>query len=354
MSQFANMSFGGIRAATAKGDVHLHALAMDEHPESDVRADYLSYDGRTGECLLRGRDCSLRYGENLLHTTGSIELLENGDIILLGDVIDGTYSRPSQAVPDQMVCGTFAAKNKMWLTAADGIARPVAEHAARQREQHTERQHDDGHREGEVGRYLTPQGAKQFGGRTGLGVGGAVARVTARSLTEKMLFEPFAQLSVTTAKMHDGSIFDSDRDGAVAGEGFKTTADNRVWGTLEVGADAGWRFDVADLVSVKPQFGVSMRTSVGHTDWGIESRLFDGSASSAASYDSAQRFALRLQAGIELASSGYSDSKSYFWSRNHEGKTEPYAWTLLLAGSYERASDWEQSGSLSLQYRQLF
>lgn len=123
MSQFANMSFGGIRAATAKGDVHLHALAMDEHPESDVRADYLSYDGRTGECLLRGRDCSLRYGENLLHTTGSIELLENGDIILLGDVIDGTYSRPSQAVPDQMVCGTFAAKNKMWLTAADGIAR---------------------------------------------------------------------------------------------------------------------------------------------------------------------------------------------------------------------------------------
>lgn len=182
----------------------------------------------------------------------------------------------------------------------------------------------------------------------------AVARVTARSLTEKMLFEPFAQLSVTTAKMHEGSIFDSDRDGAVAGEGFKTTADNRVWGTLEVGADAGWRFDVADLVSVKPQFGVSMRTSVGHTDWKIESRLFDGSASSAASYDSAQRFAVRLQAGIELASSGYSDSKSYFWSRNHEGKTEPYAWTLLLAGSYERASDREQSGSLSLQYRQLF
>lgn len=182
----------------------------------------------------------------------------------------------------------------------------------------------------------------------------AVARVTARSLTEKMLFEPFAQLSVTTAKMHDGSIFDSDRDGAVAGEGFKTTADNRVWGTLEVGADAGWRFDVADLVSVKPQFGVSMRTSVGHTDWEIESRLFDGSASSAASYDSAQRFAVRLQAGIELASSGYSDSKSYFWSRNHEGKTEPYAWTLLLAGSYERASDREQTGSLSLQYRQLF
>lgn len=182
----------------------------------------------------------------------------------------------------------------------------------------------------------------------------AVARVTVRSLTEKMLFEPFAQLSVTTAKMHDGSIFDSDRDGAVAGEGFKTTADNRVWGTLEVGADAGWRFDVADLVSVKPQFGVSMRTSVGHTDWEIESRLFDGSASSAASYDSAQRFAVRLQAGIELASNGYSDSKSYFWSRNHEGKTEPYAWTLLLAGSYERASDREQSGSLSLQYRQLF
>ena len=182
----------------------------------------------------------------------------------------------------------------------------------------------------------------------------AVARVTSRSLTEKMLFEPFAQLSVTTAKMHDGSIFDSDRDGAVAGEGFKTTADNRVWGTLEVGADAGWRFDVADLVSVKPQFGVSMRTSVGHTDWEIESRLFDGSASSVASYDSAQRFAVRLQAGIELASSGYSDSKSYFWSRNHEGKTEPYAWTLLLAGSYERASDREQSGSLSLQYRQLF
>lgn len=182
----------------------------------------------------------------------------------------------------------------------------------------------------------------------------AVARVTARSLTEKMLFEPFAQLSVTTAKMHDGSIFDSDRDGAVAGEGFKTTADNRVWGTLEVGADAGWRFDVADLVSVKPQFGVSMRTSVGHTDWEIESRLFDGSASSVASYDSVQRFAVRLQAGIELASSGYSDSKSYFWSRNHEGKTEPYAWTLLLAGNYERASDREQSGSLSLQYRQLF
>lgn len=123
MSQFANMSFGGIRAATARGDVHLHGLAMDEHPDSDVQAEFLSYDGTTGACLLTGPDCRLRYGDNQLHTTESIELLDNGDIILLGDVIDGSYARPSQAVPDQEVHGTFAAQNKLTLTAADGIAR---------------------------------------------------------------------------------------------------------------------------------------------------------------------------------------------------------------------------------------
>lgn len=182
----------------------------------------------------------------------------------------------------------------------------------------------------------------------------AVARVTARSLTENMQFEPFAQLSVTTAKMHDGSILDNDSDGAVAGEGFKTSADNRVWGTMEAGADAGWQFDIADLMRVKPQFGVSMRTSVGQTDWEIRSRLFDGNGLSKASYDSAQRFAVRLRAGIELARSGYCEVKPLFWSRDKEVKTEPYAWTLLLAGTYERASDQEQSGSVSLQYRQIF
>ena len=58
--------------------------------------------------------------------------------------------------------------------------------------------------------------------------------------------------------------------------------------------------------------------------------------------------------GIELARSGYCEVKPHFWSRDKEVKTEPYAWTLLLAGTYERASDQEQSGSVSLQYRQLF
>ena len=123
MSQFANMSFGGIRAATARGDVRLHGQAMDEHPDSDVQAEFLSYDGTTGACLLTGPDCRLRYGDQHLHTTESIELLENGDIVLLGDVIDGSYARPSQAAPDQEVHGTFAAKNKLILTASDGIAR---------------------------------------------------------------------------------------------------------------------------------------------------------------------------------------------------------------------------------------
>lgn len=123
MSQFANMSFGGIRAATAKGNVQLHAPATEEHPESDVEADFLSYDGTTGDCLLSGPDCRLRYGDNLLHTTESIQLQENGDIILIGNHIDGTYARPSQAAPEQLVSGTFSARHKLTLTAADGIAR---------------------------------------------------------------------------------------------------------------------------------------------------------------------------------------------------------------------------------------
>lgn len=179
------------------------------------------------------------------------------------------------------------------------------------------------------------------------------ARMTARSFTQFMHFEPYVQVALNGARLRDGVITDSDSDGTVSGEAFDTSANDRLWGTVETGADVGCSFKVRGQYSVKPTMGASIRSSFGQTDWKIRSALFDGSQVAQTSYDSAQRFAARIRVGVELADSGFSEIAPGFFSRQTQVRVEPYAWKIILTGEYEAASDSEKSSALCLQFRQL-
>lgn len=181
----------------------------------------------------------------------------------------------------------------------------------------------------------------------------AAARVTAHAAGD-LLLEPYAQIAFNTARLHDGSIMDYSTEGGVSGEGFKTSAGNRYWGTLEAGADAAMVFRLSESHTVKPSLGVSLQTAAGDTDWEIETRLFDGNGASSASFESARKFAARLRAAVEIAGSGFQEAGSGLFGASTPGRIEPYAWKLLLAGEYEAASDSESQSAFSVQFRQLF
>ncbi len=182
----------------------------------------------------------------------------------------------------------------------------------------------------------------------------AAARVTGHSLTDMMHLAPYAQLSVTAARMDDEVITDNSTENGVSGDAFDTNAEDRVWATLEAGADAAMQFEVVDGYTLKPSLGASVRTSFGQTDWKIQSRLFDGKGLSSAVYESAQTFGARIRAGIELASSGWHEPNRWLFGSSKASSVEPYAWKVILQGEYEAASSGENTGSMSLQFRQLF
>lgn len=182
----------------------------------------------------------------------------------------------------------------------------------------------------------------------------AAARVTGHSLTDMLHLAPYAQLSVTAARMDDEVITDNSTEEGISGDAFDTSAEDRVWATLEAGADAAMQFEVVDGYTLRPSLGASVRTSFGQTDWKIQSRLFDGKGLSSAVYESAQTFGARIRAGIELASSGWHEPNRWLFGSSKASSVEPYAWKVILQGEYEAASSGENTGSMSLQFRQLF
>lgn len=185
----------------------------------------------------------------------------------------------------------------------------------------------------------------------------AAARWTLKTGDESSVFEPYVQAALTGARFDDAVIDDRSHDGAVSGEAFDTSADNRLWTTLEAGADALTQLRLAQKYSLRPSIGAAVRTSVGQTDWKIKSSLFDGSAESRAAYDSAQTFAASVRAGLMLASEGRQKPAAPLWGTSEtaeRGEDEPYAWQFSVNAEWQAASGGEESLALRLSYRQLF
>ena len=93
-SQFSTMNFKDVAYMNAYGDVLVTTQSEEKREASTVIGDSLHYDAATGVCLVDGEACSLIYGDNTLNTKGNIELLGNGDAIIRGAAISGSYRRP--------------------------------------------------------------------------------------------------------------------------------------------------------------------------------------------------------------------------------------------------------------------
>lgn len=119
MSQFTGMSFDGIDTATARGQVRLTATARENEPAIRIEGDELCYHGKTGAISLTGSKCHLTYADYIINADEGIHLLENGNIELRGQNINGTYTRENQQNGEKMT-GTFSAHDHIIFNAETG------------------------------------------------------------------------------------------------------------------------------------------------------------------------------------------------------------------------------------------
>jgi len=121
MPQFSGLRVEGIRNFTAEGDVKLTRPANGSSPASEVLGDIITYDGQTGEVTASGKTTSFIYGEQRITTNGSLHLAGNGDITLLGETIEGVYTRPAGGTDGSPLTGTFHTSGTITYTAATHI-----------------------------------------------------------------------------------------------------------------------------------------------------------------------------------------------------------------------------------------
>lgn len=118
-SQFSSMNFKDVSYVDAYGDVFVTTQAEEKREDGAVVGDSLHYDAATGVCLVDGEACTLVYGGNTLHTQGSIELQSNGDAIIRGEAVNGSYLRPDpDSTKGDTIPGKYQAKGPITYDAA--------------------------------------------------------------------------------------------------------------------------------------------------------------------------------------------------------------------------------------------
>lgn len=120
MSQFTNVRIAGIAYAEAWGNVVSTHPADAEHLAGEVHGEHLVYNAKAGTCLAEGKNCRLVYGNNTMQTDGSLRLEANGDIILRGSEITGTYERPAPQDKMPPIHGTFRTAESLIFSADQG------------------------------------------------------------------------------------------------------------------------------------------------------------------------------------------------------------------------------------------
>lgn len=121
MSQFTGISFNGISAATAIGDVRAETKGAERREPGTVIGEKLVYNGHTGACRVTGSNCKLTYGKNTcIFANEGVYLLPNGDIELKGTNLHGTYERRSQRENAAPICGTFKSGGNILFHADTG------------------------------------------------------------------------------------------------------------------------------------------------------------------------------------------------------------------------------------------
>ncbi len=119
-AQFSSMQLREVERAEAVGNVQLTTEKQSNQPPSIARGDRMCYNFVTGDCLLTGEQCTLISGERSLRTNGEMKLLPNGDALISGDIISGSYSRPSPGDnPDRLIVGSYSTRGPISYSASE-------------------------------------------------------------------------------------------------------------------------------------------------------------------------------------------------------------------------------------------
>jgi hypothetical protein len=170
-------------------------------------------------------------------------------------------------------------------------------------------------------------------------------------------FDPYVMAGVRSAKLKKGEINDNRVETGVAGTGFVNSTGRRLWAEAEAGAGLSAEFSLFGA-DITPRALLGVRAAAGDREWKVKSCLNGAAACDEAVFASVPKVSGRAALGVNIArrdrvpvmTGGFLG----FGARQDGDKTEPRAWMLDLAVSYERGSDSQKSKGVSLVFRQLF